>query len=46
MTTARRCSGVSAPEPLTKRVTPALGLTRRGDLKTKLRAFDWASTTS
>jgi len=25
---------------LTKRVTPALGLTRRGDLKTKLRAFD------
>jgi DNA-binding response OmpR family regulator len=25
---------------LTKRVTPALGLTRRGDLRTKLRAFD------
>jgi two-component system OmpR family response regulator len=25
---------------LTKRATPALGLTRRGDLKTKLRAFD------
>jgi DNA-binding response OmpR family regulator len=25
---------------LTQRVTPALGLTRRGDLKTKLRAFD------
>jgi DNA-binding response OmpR family regulator len=25
---------------LRKRVTPALGLTRRGDLKTKLRAFD------
>jgi DNA-binding response OmpR family regulator len=25
---------------LTKRMTPALGLTRRGDLKTKLRAFD------
>ena len=25
---------------LTKRLTPALGLTRRGDLKTKLRAFD------
>jgi DNA-binding response OmpR family regulator len=25
---------------LTKRVTPALGLTRRGDLKTKLKAFD------
>jgi len=25
---------------LTRRVTPALGLTRRGDLKTKLRAFD------
>ena len=25
---------------LTKRMTPALGLTRRGDLKTKLRAFE------
>ena len=25
---------------LTRRATPALGLTRRGDLKTKLRAFD------
>ncbi len=25
---------------LTRRVTPALGLTRRGDLKTKLRAFE------
>ncbi|MEO5919428.1 MAG: response regulator transcription factor [Candidatus Limnocylindrales bacterium] len=25
---------------LTRRLTPALGLTRRGDLKTKLRAFD------
>jgi DNA-binding response OmpR family regulator len=25
---------------LTKQATPALGLTRRGDLKTKLRAFD------
>ncbi len=25
---------------LTKQVTPALGLTRRGDLRTKLRAFD------
>jgi DNA-binding response OmpR family regulator len=25
---------------LTKRMTPALGLTRRGDLKTKLKAFD------
>jgi DNA-binding response OmpR family regulator len=25
---------------LTQRVTPALGLTRRGDLRTKLRAFD------
>ena len=25
---------------LTRRVTPALGLTRRGDLRTKLRAFD------
>ena len=25
---------------LTKRTTPALGLTRRGDLKTKLKAFD------
>jgi two-component system, OmpR family, alkaline phosphatase synthesis response regulator PhoP len=30
--------GVS--DQLTKRGTPALGLTRRGDLKTKLRAFD------
>jgi DNA-binding response OmpR family regulator len=27
-------------DQLTKRGTPALGLTRRGDLKTKLRAFD------
>jgi DNA-binding response OmpR family regulator len=26
--------------------TPVLGLTRRGDLKTKLRAFDLGSTTS
>jgi DNA-binding response OmpR family regulator len=29
-----------ADNRLTKRVTPGLGLTRRGDLKTKLRAFD------
>ena len=27
-------------EPAARRATPALGLTRRGDLKTKLRAFD------
>jgi DNA-binding response OmpR family regulator len=27
-------------DSLAKRATPALGLTRRGDLKTKLRAFD------
>ena len=39
-TTARRCSAGWAPDQLTRRVTPALGLTRRGDLKTKLRAFD------
>ena len=31
---------LGASSRLTKRVTPALGLTRRGDLKTKLRAFD------
>jgi DNA-binding response OmpR family regulator len=31
---------LGASDQLTKRVTPALGLTRRGDLKTKLRAFD------
>jgi len=31
---------LGASNQLTKRVTPALGLTRRGDLKTKLRAFD------
>jgi two-component system alkaline phosphatase synthesis response regulator PhoP len=31
---------LGASNRLTKRVTPALGLTRRGDLKTKLRAFD------
>jgi two-component system, OmpR family, alkaline phosphatase synthesis response regulator PhoP len=31
---------LGAANRLTKRVTPALGLTRRGDLKTKLRAFD------
>ncbi len=31
---------LGASNRLTSRVTPALGLTRRGDLKTKLRAFD------
>ena len=31
---------LGASNRLTQRVTPALGLTRRGDLKTKLRAFD------
>jgi two-component system, OmpR family, alkaline phosphatase synthesis response regulator PhoP len=31
---------LGAANRLTRRVTPALGLTRRGDLKTKLRAFD------
>ena len=31
---------LGATDRLTKRTTPALGLTRRGDLKTKLRAFD------
>ncbi|HEU0244528.1 MAG TPA: response regulator transcription factor [Candidatus Limnocylindrales bacterium] len=31
---------LGASQRVTKRVTPALGLTRRGDLKTKLRAFD------
>jgi DNA-binding response OmpR family regulator len=31
---------LGASDKLTKRGTPALGLTRRGDLKTKLRAFD------
>jgi len=31
---------LGAASQLTQRVTPALGLTRRGDLKTKLRAFD------
>jgi two-component system, OmpR family, alkaline phosphatase synthesis response regulator PhoP len=31
---------LGASDQLTKRVTPALGLTRRGDLRTKLRAFD------
>jgi DNA-binding response OmpR family regulator len=31
---------LGASDKLTKRATPALGLTRRGDLKTKLRAFD------
>ena len=40
-TTARRCSSGSAPRTRLRRsVTPVLGLTRRGDLKTKLRAFD------
>ena len=31
---------LGAFDRLTKRTTPALGLTRRGDLKTKLHAFD------
>jgi len=31
---------LGAADRLTKRTTPALGLTRRGDLKTKLHAFD------
>ncbi len=31
---------LGAANRLTKRTTPALGLTRRGDLKTKLHAFD------
>jgi DNA-binding response OmpR family regulator len=31
---------LGAENRLTRRVTPALGLTRRGDLKTKLQAFD------
>jgi two-component system, OmpR family, alkaline phosphatase synthesis response regulator PhoP len=31
---------LDASNRLVKQVTPALGLTRRGDLKTKLRAFD------
>jgi DNA-binding response OmpR family regulator len=31
---------LGASNRLTRSVTPALGLTRRGDLKTKLRAFD------
>jgi DNA-binding response OmpR family regulator len=31
---------LGASNRLTRRVTPALGLTRRGDLKTKLRAFE------
>ncbi len=31
---------LGASNQLTRRATPALGLTRRGDLKTKLRAFD------
>ena len=31
---------IGAVNRLTKRATPALGLTRRGDLKSKLKAFD------
>jgi DNA-binding response OmpR family regulator len=31
---------LGASNTLTRRVTPALGLTRRGDMRTKLRAFD------
>ena len=33
-------SHLGASNTLTRSVTPVLGLTRRGDLKTKLRAFD------
>ncbi len=33
-------SRLGASNRLTRRLTPALGLTRRGDLKAKLRAFD------
>ena len=32
--------GLCGPNQLRSRTTPVLGLTRRGDLKTKLRAFD------
>lgn len=32
--------GLGASNTLTRSVTPVLGLTRRGDLKTKLKAFD------
>ncbi len=40
-TTARRCSAASGPRTgLQRSGTPVLGLTRRGDLKTKLQAFD------
>ena len=40
-TTAPPCCGVvGASNSLTRSVTPVLGLTRRGDLKSKLRAFD------
>lgn len=31
---------IGSADKLTRRVSPVLGLTRRGDLKTKLRAFD------
>lgn len=33
-------SRVGSADKLTRRVSPVVGLTRRGDLKTKLRAFD------
>lgn len=33
-------SRIGSADKLTRRVTPVIGLTRRGDLKTKLRAFD------
>ena len=38
--TAALLGRLGAANRLTKRMTPALGLTRRGDLRTKLRAFD------
>lgn len=38
--TAALLGRLGAANRLTKRITPALGLTRRGDLRTKLRAFD------
>jgi DNA-binding response OmpR family regulator len=38
--TAALLGRLGAANRLTKRITPALGLTRRGDLRTKLQAFD------
>jgi len=37
---------LGASNTLTRSASPVLGLTRRGDLKTKLNAFDLGSTTS